>query len=354
MNGLIPSSTTQHTILAALPDTEERDGYIVGKLESVPPPQVLTTPFLLVREQLCRHLAQATTRISGDSLIGIYLCMAAECHPLRQLGVTILLEATVWVECGDEKLRKVIAREIREDGVLQNFINREHLKQPHISPDAPYLLASGADSMERTGQPRTGSLAIQDGVSSYDTICGARAKFSMTTPNSTINCYSTIGGLVIVRDRLFAMTTAHAIVNAVPAAQIAASEPSEVLHTFEWEETPFPTTYAYVNEAFADGISIPDVADYAADFALVDPASLTKLSNIYQAEDSENIETVTDYIPTSELSAGDVWVVTSRDKHAIKGYMVDGDASIIMRGAFMHTKIVKVTMEIGMFKQLMR
>jgi len=354
MNGLIPASTTQHTISAALADTEERDGYRVGKLEKVPPPQALTTSFLPVREQLCRHLAQATTSIIGDFLIDIHLCMAAECNPSQQVGPPILLEAMVWVECGDQKLRKLVTGEIRDNRVLQKFIDREHLKKPHISPDAPFLLASGTASMGRTGQPRTGSLAIQDGVSSLNTVCGARAEFSINTQNSTATCYSTIGGLVIVRDCLFAMTTAHAIVNAVPAAQIAASEPSEVPHTFEWEGTPFPTTYAYVNEAFADGISIPDVAHYAADFALVDPASLTKLSNKYQAEDSENIETVTDHVPTSELSAGDVWVVTSRDKNATKGYMVDGDASIIMRGAFMHTKMVKVTMEIGMFKQLMR
>jgi len=354
MDGLVPSSGPQHTILAPIGDTYEVDEYRVGKLELFPVPKQLRTKFGEVQIQLLHHLAQATTKVIGNNLIDIHLCMAAECNSSQQSRPTILLEATVWVECGGQKLTNFVTREIYGSKLLQNFIIRESLNKPHVSSNGPYLLALGAASMGRTGEPRTGSLAIQDGVSSYDTICGARAKFSMTTPNSTINCYSTIGGLVIVGDGLFAMTTAHAIVNATADAQLTISEPPGEQHTFKWEETPFPTTYAYVSEAFADGICISGVAQYAADFALIDPASLAKLSNNYRAEDTQYLQRVTDYIPTSELSAGDVWVVTSRDKHARKGYMVDGDASIIMRGAFMHTKIVKVTVEIGMFKQLMR
>lgn len=338
------------------------------------------------------------------------LCMAGKKRipisvPLKA-GVTcpkdsVALYPTVWIHCGSKKCKKKVVEAIRPLSYLDRFIVTFDMDTPHASLYAPWPAAGDEppQSPRLTGRFNKASFAIQDSTFDSKIICGARARLTIETSKGIVERYSTIGGLVVVGNSLFAMTTAHAIVNCwlecsynapsgltgsasnkssvtdsdwetsaesgddvstdssdspptrMPSLNRPSMELKEVHETREgmWMDAQLPEIIAYMDQGTTNGdYSFPIRAPRTSDFALVDPGSITPLSNEYHNPEHNTIETISDHIPTSELLCGDVWIITSCGNAPLKGYMLEGDASVILRGTIMHTKKIQVAPISGM------
>lgn len=392
------------------------DKYYVGLLKEVRPPSPVQTKWdQEVRPDLERHLCRATSMLpksmqDKEVITEPILCMAGKKRlpisiPLNA-GVTysndsVALYPTVWIHCGSKKCKKKVVEAIRLLSYLDRFLVTFDMDAPHASLYAPWPAARGdpPQSPRLMGRFEQVSFAIQDSTSDSGTICGARARFTFETSNGIVERYSTIGGLVVVGDSLFAMTTAHTIVNCwskyshsalsgqtgstsntssdtdpdlvtssesgddastdssdSPSTRMASlNRPSieleEVHETRDgmWMDAQPPKIIAYMDQGTTNGdYSFPIRAPRTSDFALIDPGSITTLSNEYYNPEHNTIVTISDHVSTGELLCGDVWIITSCGNAPLKGYMLEGDASMILRGTIMHTKKIQVAPISGM------
>lgn len=321
-------------------------------------------------------------------------------HSTAYLKDPVALNPTIWIYCGSKKCKKKVSEAIRHLSYLDHFLVRFFMEAPHASLHAPWPAAEErqSQSLHPTAEFENMSFAIQESTSGLKTVCGARTRFTVKTSNSIVERYSTVGGLIVVENSLFAMTTAHAIVNcwlecsqstsseetkstsnassdagsdcetssdsgadaspdssySSPVRMASAKPPStrekEVLESKEgiWTNSKLPKILAYINRGTTNGdYSFPIPAPSTSDFALMDTASFMQLSNKYRDLDHNTIETVSDHISTCDLHSGDVWIITSCSDAPVKGYMLEGAASIILRGTIMHTKKIQVALISG-------
>jgi hypothetical protein len=359
------------------------------------------------------HLCQATNLLpksmrDEDLITEPVLCMAGKkCSSISvslQPGATcpddpVLLRPTVWIHCGSKKCKKKVSDAVRQLSYLNHFLSKLDMEPPHVSLHAPW--PAGEEHLSQspclTGNFNEISFAIQDRTSTFKTIYGARARCTFRTSEGIGERFSTIGGLVVVKSSLFAITTAHTIVNcsleissvsiretgstsnsssdtssdcetssdseadastgdpyllpapitSVRRLAVNSGEPHESMEG-TWTNTELPNILAYMNRGTIDGdYSFPILAPSTSDFALIDPGSILQLSNEYCDQDRNTIETISGHIPTCELLSGDVWIITSCDNVSQKGYMLDGDASVILKGTIMRTKKIQVTIASG-------
>jgi hypothetical protein len=313
----------------------------------------------------------------------------------------VALNPTIWIYCGSQKCKKRVSKAIGNLTYLTHFLVRFGMETPHTSLHAPWP-AAGEQPLQLshlTGNFDNVSFAIQDRTSSQNTICGARARFTMETSNGIVERYSTIGGLIVVNNSLFAMTSAHAIMNCwlegshgtssgeTESTSNVSPDAGSVYETSSdsesdtstdssystsarvtsmkklsleakraheakqgtWTDSQLPKIVAYMSRGSTKGdFSFPDPAPSTSDFALVDLGSVVQLSNEYFNPDLNTIVTISDHIPAFELLSGDVWIITSCDKTPVKGYLLEPDASVILRGTVMRTKKIQVAFTGGM------
>ncbi|KAI5369001.1 hypothetical protein J4E82_010196 [Alternaria postmessia] len=277
------------------------EGLYIGLLSRHRPPTEVREWFddKHVREMLHTHVKRKNK--SPDYLTAIILCMAGLLE-----GTQVRLTPTIWISTGDTRSKSSIKNSISNATYLNKFLAKFQMREPHVT-------------------------AASDG--------------------STFQCYSTIGGLILVDDDLFAITTAHAITkHGIPDPRhVVMDETDDPLilrgsHLREWVPSPFPNTFAYLGDAYVRGTKVDKPVVDAADFALVEPQSFPKLGNRYQVEGWSDFETVSGHTPTAELSSGDVTICTNDYRVPMKGYMVEGDAPIIVGGVMMLTRMIEVTM----------
>jgi hypothetical protein len=79
-----------------------------------------------------------------------------------------------------------------------------------------------------------------------------------------------------------------------------------------------------------------------ADFALIDVGPLPKMVNQTRYYEHGGLIEIGDYMPREDLTEGDVWIIAANGRPATKGYLLAGDASIILRGNVMRTKKIQV------------
>jgi hypothetical protein len=360
------------------------------------------------------HLCQATNMLpksmrDDDLITEPVLCMAGKkCSRTSMLFKPdatspedqVLLRPTVWIHCGSKKCKKKVMDAVRQLNYLNRFLSKLDMEPPHVSLHAPWPAADEylAQSPLLTENLDEFSFAIEDSNSTLRTICGTRARCTFRTPHGIVERYSTIGGLIVVKDSLFALTTAHTIVscradsfssffvrktestnntssdtssgcetssdsegdsstdNPLPLPAPLTStrrsansrEPHETIEG-TWMNLQLPKILAYMNRGTIDGdYSFPISAPRTSDFALIDLGSVLELSNGYRNQDENTVETISGHIPTCELLSGDVWIITSSSNAPRKGYMLDGDASVILRGTIMRTKKIQVVTTNGM------
>jgi hypothetical protein len=373
----------------------------VGLLEQLPPPRAVQEKWDQIRPDLEDCLCEATKMLSKsmrdeEVITELVLCMAGKKCPPTSAPLEpdpVALHPTIWIYCGSRKCKKKVLEAIPKVGHLQRFRLDFDIAEPHASLHAPWPAAEEhlSESLPLEGGFDNVSFAIQESASSLTTTCGARAKFTIRTSNGVIQRFSTIGGLIIVGDSLYAMTTAHAIVNCwLERARVSSDEsgpsngvssgtdsdietssdsgadtsenirpsslvqlkstakpPEEAKEIQEpqgiWTDSQRPMILAYLDRrTTSDDYSFPVSEPTTADFALVDPQSFMQLSNQYRDPKHNTIETISDHILTNNLVGGEVWIITSGRDAPLKGYMLEGDASIILRGAVMRTKKIQI------------
>jgi hypothetical protein len=324
------------------------EGLYIGLLSRHRPPTEVREWFddKHVREMLHTHVKRKNK--SPDYLKAIILCMAGLLE-----GTQVRLTPTIWISTGDTRSKSSIKNSISNATYLNKFLAKFRMREPHITVSGPEIL-SGVRISSGVG---VHTFAIRGADNSLDSVCGTSARFTMqaASDGSTFQCYSTIGGLILVDDDLFAITTAHAITkHGIPDPRhVVMDETDDSLilrgsNLREWVPSPFPNTFAYLGDAYVRGTKVDKPVVDAADFALVEPQSFPKLGNRYQVEGWSDFETVSGHTPTAELSSGDVTICTNDYRVPMKGYMVEGDAPIIVGGVMMLTRMIEVTMPAGM------
>ncbi|CAI9630833.1 unnamed protein product [Alternaria burnsii] len=320
------------------------EGLHIGLLSRHQPPTEVREWF--DDNRVCEMLKAHVKRKNKSTvyLTAIVLCMAGKLD-----GVEVMLTPTIWISGGDKKSKSSIKSSISNLSYLNRFLARFQMREPHVTVSGPEIL-SGVRISSGAG---IHTFEIRAAYESLDSVCGTSARFTMevASDGSTFKSYTTIGGLILVDDNLFAITTAHAITKyAIPNPRNIVTETTDDspmlrdLDMLEWKPSQFPSTFAYLGDAYIRGVKVDRPLVDAADFALVEPQSFPNLGfNTYQLKDRSHFESVSDYTPTSELKSGDVTICTNDDTLPMKGIMVKGDAPIVVGGVVMLTRMIEVT-----------
>lgn len=392
------------------PEVYKIDQFYIGHLKEMPPPASLQQEWDdNFRLHLEEHLCQATMKLpksmrDEEVITEVVLCMAGKrCQPSTvpsEPGAAcpedpVALNPTIWIFCGSRKCQKRIVKVLSKLTYLDSFLNKHCMETPHTSLHAPWPAAEQRPpQLQDHVNDLTLSLAIGNTHFIHNSMCGAEARFTIQTQDNILECYSTIGGLVMANGCLFALTTAHAIINGLRKSNlsIAANEVSSTssvcdsdsshesssdegldvsadtsvasntskqvssptapttTQTIEgqWNELPLPRIMAYINHGTTIGdYSFPQQAPTMSDFALMDLKSVTAQSNQYFDPDHNVHVAISDHLPEHELLDGHVLIC---GRKPIRGYMLKGDASVILRGAVIRTKKVQVKIADGMLR----
>jgi hypothetical protein len=334
------------------------------------------------------------------------LCMAGKkCSPssvTMEPGVVcpkdpIALNPTLWIYCGSKKCKKKVSEAIRTLAYLRHFVERFNMDAPYTSLHAPWPAAkdNALFSDNTLGNYNSVSFSIQQSKLRTEVGCGVKAKFTIQASFGSIERHSIIGGYIMVDSSLFGLTSAHGIVNCLrdlshnsssasdesknlsnESSEIdsdyvsssgSESDASEDIKPFlatsnadakryplpadkgytaledEWMTTSTPGIIAYMGHGTSAGdLSLPHAAPSTADFALVDVQSIGAPSNEYHDQSQGSSSVITDYLPTAQITSGDVWIIYSHSAPALKGYLLEGNASIILRGTVIRTKKIQL------------
>jgi hypothetical protein len=237
---------------------------------------------------------------------------------------------------------------------------------------------------EVNGRQLTVSFAVSFPVQQQyipQTACGMVAKFTVHDSSQSL---STIGGLILVDDSVFGLTTAHGIISCLAAPKMSSDTDTEedTSESDSDSESPTPVEssssrnepHAYGNASSKPArniqitgrdvwspILLPNVisykgrgtvsGDYAlpmqspsvSDFALVDldDKLVGALTNTYRDPSTSIIEEISGSLCNNQLSAGEVLVITS--SNTIQGFLLDGIGSIILRGTTMRTRKIQIS-----------
>jgi peptide-N4-(N-acetyl-beta-glucosaminyl)asparagine amidase len=328
------------------------------------------------------------------------LCMAGKkCSPTSFLlapGATcpkhpVALKPTVWIHCGSKKCKKKVLGTIRNLAYLNHFLDKFYMEPPYVSLHAPWPAGEEYHKDAPRSEAKTTKItfAIQHSASDANTICGSLVRFTLKTPDGVFQHRSTMGGIIIAGNSLYGLTSAHAVVNQVlrssnsqstnlletgdytssdedsdyetssdtesetsssslarstftgtPVAEISRT------HEFkegEWVECELPNIVAYMGRGTITGdYSFPNSAPEKSDFVLIDLASLPIWSNAFYDPVTGMLTNISESIPKAELDQGEVWIVSDDPDNFVKGYLLEGNASVILRGTVMHTRKIQV------------
>jgi hypothetical protein len=182
-----------------------------------------------VKSDFEERLRQATKEAlvsvpERKTAINTVLCMSGKkCSPSEvklDSGAScpkdpIALQPTLWIHCGGRRCRKVVLRVLDEVENLRRFLEKYTNVPPRASLDAPYPTAGERQLQSQRSEitAETSSFAVQHD-SSLTTLCGTKARFGVESPHvPRSERYCTIGGLIKVGNELYAVTTAHVIVD---------------------------------------------------------------------------------------------------------------------------------------------
>ncbi|KAF2736403.1 hypothetical protein EJ04DRAFT_551299 [Polyplosphaeria fusca] len=362
------------------------DKHYIGLLQELPPPIEIHDKWdRHVRPNLELYLCQATRTLSKslrdeDVIIEPVLCMAGKrCSPSSlSSGLAaqppkdpVALDPMIWIYCGSKKCRKKVTEVTPSLAYVKHFERVNSMKPLHASLHAPWP-AAGESTSHSTNQSSSVSLHTKVScdiwfpVSEKLEVSGATARFTIRDDSTVTEHISTIGGLIKVDDKLYALTTAHPILNGIQ--ELAASDSdseqdtstddeetssgsgsdySGQHHTLgscepkvrldgEWTGLPPPSILAYLGKATTDGnYGLPRPTLTTSDFALLD------IENICP-ETAIDTKVVSDSIGNDDLFSGDVVVIASNTFAPIKGYLLKDNASIILRGEIVRTRKIQI------------
>lgn len=363
-----------------------------GFTEDVPPPKHIQQHWeTQVFERLVLHLVLITERLSNttptlrieETATEAELCMAG--RGTKTFWRTdkedfIPLTPTVWIACGGRKCKQKVREEIVRLPYLNHFLSTHHMSAAHVSLGAPRpaTTMSLIEPDQNTESVKAVSFHIES-LPNGKMTCGAKARFTVHTSQGNHEHYSTIGGVINVEGKTFALTTAHGVASEIAyrnaisridtasdgtresessstdsdsdeAGNSEAMAPPEAFREKKqqdpgldhviWKEIPFPRTMAYLGSGtITRDWKLPQSAPINADFALFDVGSSIPVRN--QVCIGNATVRLTGHLPLSKLSAGKVHIITGWNSEAVEGEMMDGESCIILKGIIMRTKKIR-------------
>jgi hypothetical protein len=375
--------------------------YYIGLLKEFPPPSEVQQKWdEQIRPSLEQHLCQATRTLpkslsDDDVITEPVLCMAGKLCPTKgsflSTGDLVTLNPMIWIHCGSRKCKKKVIEVTRNLPYLSNFLQTFSLEAPHASLRAPWPAANGprAENTQSELQDIQVSLAIQIPSSHSLQLFGAKIKFTIVKGSTSIERFCTIGGPLKVDSSIYGLTTAHGLVSAIQEVRVAeTSSPMNISSEDEdnssssdpgsesesdqqhraapipsnrtsarsagehdksqssdfgpglWKPLPLPTSLSYLGRMTTKGnYDLPQTQSMSSDFALID------LSNTFDCIDPDIPGISWSEIELAQLAAtcsGEVFVVVRPEGRPVKGYLLDGEASIILRGKVVRTRKIQI------------
>lgn len=337
------------------------------------------------------------------------LCMTGKkCSPASMppgsacLKHPIALRPTVWIYCGSKKCKERVVGAIRRLTYLKHFIDKFCMESPLVTLHAPwpaaFIQAPTHDAPENEEGITSISFAIQRGALGGETVCGANTRFTIQASNNIVERCSKVGGMVVAANSLYGLTSAHALVNQVleplnsnwnhpvdtlydtssdesPADESSSGDESEsdignpypssirrkltdpavtrdrLIQEYtdvDWIECEPPKVIAYVGRGtIIEDYSFPTPAPDTSDFALIQLAPIPILGNAFYDPFTQALADVLEFLPKSDLRPGEVWIISDY-RSPLLGYLLEGDASMILRGTVMRTKKIQISFPGGM------
>ncbi|KAF2010599.1 hypothetical protein BU24DRAFT_427715 [Aaosphaeria arxii CBS 175.79] len=203
------------------------DKFHVGLLKDLPCPDDIQTEFdKTIRPDLENHIRQATmllpSSLSDEKVMTeVVLCLAGKKSTLRSASghfITLssasgiaTLKPTVWIFCGSRACRAKVRKSVQNLLYLEDFLLAYHVEGPHVSLHAPWPSAGETSS----ALLHSTSMAFSIEVHPSDNSIHGNMLEARFVAFGQMNIYrSTIGGLIMVNEELFILTSAHAIVSA--------------------------------------------------------------------------------------------------------------------------------------------
>ncbi|KAL4972299.1 hypothetical protein BDW66DRAFT_154861 [Aspergillus desertorum] len=231
------------------------------------------------------------------------------------------------------------------------------MEEPIVTLDAPRLAADSKAVHDIPGVDKT-SFNIEQSEP-HTKIDGSKIKFTVLTQMNSQEYISTMGGLIMVDNKLYALSTAHGIVDCITQCghsdesygRIVPSPPKKpgslAASVRKWQPYTLPDTLAYGERGTRCGDYLfPSTAPATADFPLIDMApryaDLVK-GNIFYSRSHLEMHIVNGHHPSNPTSSEIVVSFTSTDGDLVYGRLLEGYSSIISRSGVIRTRKIEAS-----------
>jgi hypothetical protein len=363
-------------------------GVYVGKSDILSSPDALEAEWRhVIRPRLVRNLmtvigALPPSLSRAESTIEPELCMSGTICSGRP---TIVLRPTIWIRCGSKACRKAVERamaDLNHMGQFPVYIT-QHAPRPAGAAQRPIKLSGSTDLLPEDlpdailpvdSTPQTGSPVAEDWVQvvgnstlrirvqpmlENDSACGLQVHLHTST-ETIYRC--TIGGMVLLGDELFGLTTAHAIWDCASYVGDDTDGSSDTTKhliygpQFSKLDTSFndmPAAYcsswiaatlcAASYGSASSGANLKNLVD--RDFALLRLELPQGQSVVNRYWTSDGAHVVRDI--THDLGGRNVKVVCS-PHHVVEARLLEGERIIIDGGGCWQTRKIRLDQPLGM------
>jgi hypothetical protein len=322
----------------------------MGSLKDIQPPQAIQDHWDAgILDEIARRIAKAaqTSDLTDDEVRAEpILCMlGSEYRPDCGLlfsgkpwpKKTVTLYPAVCMICSSEKWRK----DVKNLCSLMDFLNRFLVK---FGMTQPYVIVGDL------ARPAAASSSYLDNGHHSQDISFSHQTF---TARYTIHADDTIGGMSMVDEQLYGLTTAHGIVDVLVdmEAKLRSGTPlastsrrkkiaqHDAVTSEPWQSHELPDILAFASRGTRTGdYSLPDHAGDSADFALV-PADESKYYwNVCDNPRTGHFSILTNVVHEDDLNDGEVWICHDSLRTPLGSTLLRGKGSVITMRHFMSTR----------------
>jgi hypothetical protein len=273
---------------------------------------------------------------------------------------------------------------------LTDFLREFGMGDPIVSRHSPWTagLTEPLNALHFPGDIVNISLAIgyMRAPDGRVPLCGARARYTIETKDNVVtHLFSTIGGEIFVPNEVYGLTTAHCLVDflqtKLPGAA-ASSDPSQEIENLpddsdsefnlsddpdsesnseavpnkrpallphlyseiqpEWRGIPLPDAFMYKGFGMVDKDFLTEFDKDTSDFALLNVRSILQSVNGFYDFVTDRWTVIERHLAKHELEEGEVRIVTGGLECSITGYLLRGDARIVLPGRVMRTRRIQI------------
>jgi hypothetical protein len=375
-------------------------GVLVGKLYDLPPPEHLQKEWRQhIRAQLIRDLQTAVAALPpglsrAEQTYEPELCMYGR---FVRVNPQIALRPTIWIRCGSKDCQAKIQDAVDHLSFLIGFpiYVTQHAPRPAGVAPRSIKLTGGTDLLpddeSDSSQPdeinREGyypqkvgnsslNIRVQSLLENHDSACGLQVH--LQTPNGS-SYICTLGGLILLNNTIFGLTTAHAIWDSGLYTEEDTENPSSASkHQIFGPKYRLGDDLTTDNSSGQDGLARSSLAVKHTSWI---PAALraasygcSNLSNTtivagepshFGAENRDfallqidldhkhlagNVYNGSKWVNrvSEDLKARDVELICSSHE-VISGHLLDGESFLIDRGGCWETRKIQLDAPLGMY-----